>query len=101
MDTDRYLKIRKELDEIKGILKNVSNQMQELREAIRGAPIPTQMLSVPQPYVHPRWKYQWTGSIFGGNNFRNQPQASSVNLDESRFTISRGKKEAQGETNSI
>lgn len=69
MDTDRYLKIRKELDLIKGMVENVSNQMQELREAIRGAPITTEMLPVSQPYVHPWWEHQRAGSISSGDNF--------------------------------
>jgi len=60
MDTDRYIKIRQELEELKGMIQNVSNQMQELRESIRGAPIPTTMLPMPEPYQHPWWEYQRT-----------------------------------------
>ena len=41
--------IHEELEELKGMIRDVSYQMQELREAIRGAPLPTQMLSVQQP----------------------------------------------------
>jgi len=63
MDTDRYLKIRKELDVIKGMIENVSNQMQALQQSTRGAPISTEMLPVPEPYVHPWWKYQRSGSV--------------------------------------
>jgi hypothetical protein len=70
MDTEKYLKIRKELDNIKGMIENVNYQMQELREAIRGAPITTEMLSVPQPYVHPWWQYQRCGLVVGGDNQR-------------------------------
>jgi hypothetical protein len=52
------MNIESELKEIKGMLNNVNNQMQELREAIRGAPITTEIMPMPEPYVHPWWKYQ-------------------------------------------
>jgi archaellum component FlaC len=59
MDTDRYIKIREELEELKRMIGNVNYQMQELRESIRGAPITTEKLPVPEPYVHPWWKHKW------------------------------------------
>jgi hypothetical protein len=58
MDTDRYIKIRKELEELKRMIGNVNYQMQELRESIRGAPITTEKLPVSEPYVHPWREYQ-------------------------------------------
>jgi hypothetical protein len=77
--------IHEELEEIKGMIKNVSNQMQELRDSIRGAPITTTLLSMPQPYQHPWWEYQRTGFIPGGNNLGGQVQDSeSIDLDKSR-----------------
>jgi len=57
MDTDRYIKIRKELDELKGMVKNVSYQMQELRDAIRGAPNEDKVLQMRESYQHPWWKH--------------------------------------------
>jgi archaellum component FlaC len=57
MDTDRYIKIRKELDDIKGMIENVNNQMQELRSAIRGAPNENKVLQMRESYQHPWWKY--------------------------------------------
>jgi len=69
--------IHEELEDIKRMITDVNNQMQELREAIRRAPIPTQMLSVPEPYVHPWWKHQWTGPIPSRNNLGGAVQASS------------------------
>ncbi|CAF34226.1 hypothetical protein S-PM2d161 [Synechococcus phage S-PM2] len=89
MDTDRYIKIRKELDDIKGMIENVNNQMQELQQSIRGTSFSAPMLSVPQPYEHPWWQYQRPGSYPCRNNLGGEVQASSVNLDETRSRISR------------
>ena len=49
------------LDELKEMLDDVSNQMQELREELRRTSYQNQMLSVPEPYEHPWWKYQRQG----------------------------------------
>jgi len=74
--------IHEELEELKRMIRDVSNQMQELRESIRGAPITTQVLSMPQPYVHPWGQHQWGGFVLGRNNFWGETEASrSVNLD--------------------
>jgi hypothetical protein len=54
--------IQNELNDIKRMLRDVSYQMQELRESIRRTSFPAPMLPVPQPYVHPWWQYQWPGS---------------------------------------
>lgn len=82
------MNIETELLEIKRMIQDVNNQMQELREAIRGAPIPTQVLPVSQPYVHPWWQHQWTGPVPSRNNLRHSVQASSINLDETRSRVS-------------
>ncbi len=94
MDKERYLKLRKELDDIKGMLRDVSYQMQELRESIRGASFPTTMLSVPQPYQHPWWTYQRYGSVVGGNNLGSQVQATTNSINETGSTISGAAKAA-------
>ena len=94
MDTDRYIKIRKELDDIKGMIENVNNQMQELRESIRGAPITTQVLPVSQPYVHPWWEYQRTGFIPCRNNLGGSVQAPTINFDKAGLGISGTEKAA-------
>lgn len=81
--------IHEELEEIKRMLRNVSSQMQELRESIRGAPSETEVLPVSKSYQHPWWKYQWPGPISCGNNLRSEVQTSgSVNFDQTRFGIS-------------
>ena len=49
--------IRVELTYIIGMINDVSNQMQELREELRRTSHQNQMLSVPEPYEHPWYKY--------------------------------------------
>jgi hypothetical protein len=44
-------------EELKGIIRDVNYQMQELRESIRRTPSSIKMLSVPEPYIHPWWKH--------------------------------------------
>jgi len=81
--------IHEELEELKGMIRDVSYQMQELREAIRGAPLPTQMLSVQQPYVHPWWEYQRNGLVPCRNNLGGEVKASgAINLDETGSSVS-------------
>jgi hypothetical protein len=67
METEHYLKLRKELDEIKGMIENVSNQMQELREAVRGSPDQDEELPVRELYEHPWYKYKREELIASGN----------------------------------
>ena len=55
------------LKEIEQKLDNVSNQMQELREAIRGAPNEDEELQVPEFYEHPWYKYKREQIISSGN----------------------------------
>jgi len=61
---DEYIK---RLDKIEGMLKNVSHQMQELREAIRGAPNENKELPVREFYEHPWYKYKREQLIASGN----------------------------------
>jgi hypothetical protein len=56
-----------QLEEIERMLNNVKDQVQELRERIRGAPNPTQKLSVPEFYEHPWYKYKREQLISSGN----------------------------------
>ena len=86
--------IQIELTEIKRMLTDVSYQMQELRKSIRGAPISTQVLPMPQPYVHPWWEYQRPGFDPSGNYLGGSVKASGSNsIDQTRLGIS-GKSKA-------
>jgi hypothetical protein len=80
--------IQNELKDIKRMLKDVNSQMQELREAIRGAPFSTQMLPMPQPYEHPWWQYQRSGPVIGRNYQWGQVQATTNSSNETRSTVS-------------
>jgi hypothetical protein len=57
MDTERYLKIRSELEEIKRMIGDVSNQMQELWDTVRGAPNENKVLPMRESYQHPWWQH--------------------------------------------
>lgn len=78
MDADRYIKIRKELEEIKGMIEDVSNQVQELREAIRESSNEDQELPVPELYEHPWYKYKREQLIVSGNYTEPTRQGSSA-----------------------
>lgn len=87
--------IHEELEAIKGMIRDVSYQMQELRESIRGAPFAAPMLPVSQPYQYSWGPHQRSGLVVGGNNLGGQVQASgSINLDETGHGVSREKKTA-------
>ena len=57
------------LKDIENKLNNVSYQMQELREAIRGAPSKDEKLSVREHYEHPWYKYKREELIASGNYY--------------------------------
>ena len=45
--------IFKEIEEIKGMIRDVSNQMQDLRQTIGKSEEQNGKLPMPEPYVHP------------------------------------------------
>jgi hypothetical protein len=55
------------LEEIEEKLQHVSNQMQELREAVRESSYEDSGLPVRELYVHPWYKYKREELISGGN----------------------------------
>jgi len=59
--------IIKQLEDIERMLNNVKNQVQELREGIRGAPNQDKELPVPEFYEHPWYKYKREQLIASGN----------------------------------
>ncbi len=86
--------IQNELKEIKRMMQDVSYQMQELRESIRGTSFPAPMLPMPQPYEHPWWQYQRSGPITCRNNLGGQVQATTNSINETGSTVSRAAKAA-------
>ena len=60
-----YIKL--ELAYMRGLLENVSHQMQELREAARVTSNKDTSLSVPELYEHPWYKYKRNQLVVSGN----------------------------------
>ena len=98
MDTERYLKIRSELDEIKRMIGDVNNQMQELREAVRGTPNTTEELSVREFYEHPWYKYKREELIASGNYTEPTRKEYSA-IVEARYGVSGAAKTTKGSSN--
>ena len=98
MDTDRYIKIRNELEEIKGMIEDVKNQVQELREGIRGAPNSTEELSVREFYEHPWYKYKREELIASGNYTEPTRKKYSATVT-ARYGVSGTAKTTKGSSN--
>ena len=64
---DELTDIHIELAYIRGMLEDVNNQMQELREAIRESSNQDSQLSVREFYEHPWYKYKREELIASGN----------------------------------
>ena len=60
------------LKEIEEKLNHVSNQMQELREAVRESSYQDEELSVRESYEHPWYKYKREELIASGNYSESQ-----------------------------
>jgi len=72
--------IEKELAYIRGMLQNVSNQMQELRDDVRGAPHQTEELRVRELYEHPWYKYKRQEFVASGNYYGNPEGNQDVSI---------------------
>jgi len=72
--------IENELAYIRGMLQNVSNQMQELRDDIRGAPHKTEELRVRELYEHPWYKYKRQELVASGNYYGNPEGNQDVSI---------------------
>ena len=68
------------LKEIEEKLNHVSNQMQELRDDIRGAPHQTEELRVRELYEHPWYKYKRQELIAGGNYYGNPEGDKDISI---------------------
>jgi len=73
--------IETELAYIRAMVENVSNQMQELRDAIRESSNQNPMLSVPKPYEHPWDKYKREQLVPGRGSQRDMPPEKEVSID--------------------
>jgi hypothetical protein len=64
---DQLNEIKTELAYMRGMLQNVSNQMQELRENSRVSSNQDKKLPVRELYEHPWYKYKREQLIFSGD----------------------------------
>ena len=70
--------IKSELAYIRGMLENVSHQMQELRDNIGVSSYKNTELPVRELYEHPWYKYKREQLINGGNSKQSNTQATTV-----------------------
>ena len=64
----RHHELLQEMGDLKRMVKDVSNQMQELWERIGIPPNKNEELRLPEPYEHPWHQYQREQSVPGRNN---------------------------------
>ncbi|AOV58950.1 hypothetical protein T040910_206 [Synechococcus phage S-CAM3] len=79
--------IYQELAYLRAKIDNVSNQMQELREAIRSTPYQTEELPVRESYEHPWYKYKRQELIAGGNYTKPTREKYSATIT-ARYAVS-------------
>ena len=77
---DQLEQIYIELAYIRGMLENVSNQMQELREATGISSNENEKLPVRELYVHPWYKYKREKLIASGNYTEPEAREYSVTV---------------------
>ena len=79
---DNLHEIHLELAYLRAMIENVSNQMQELRDAIRESSNQNQKLQVSQPYEHPWYKYKREQLVLSGDCEwdRSKKEKVSINL---------------------
>ena len=65
---DKEKDLLNEISEIKRMVKDVRDQMQELRQGIAIASNPVEELRVSEPYEHPWHQYQRQQFTVGGDN---------------------------------
>ena len=78
---DNLHEIHLELAYLRAMIENVSNQMQELRDAIRESSNKTEELSMPELYEHPWYKYKREELVAGGNYLGDTSKESQVSID--------------------
>ena len=78
---DNLNEIHLELAYLRAMVENVSNQMQELRDAIRESSNQNQKLPVPEPYEHPWYKFKREQLIISGDSQRNKSEEKEISLN--------------------
>jgi len=90
--------IYQELAYLRAKMDNVSNQMQELREAIRGTPYKTEELPVRESYEHPWYKYKREELIASGNYTEPTREEYSATIT-ARYAVSGAATTEKGSSN--
>lgn len=93
---DQLYEIQRELAYVRGMLKNVSNQMQELRETTGVASNENEMLRVSEPYEHPWNQHIRERSISSGNSNEPPEIREYYETITSRLGFSGGEATTQG-----
>ena len=70
----RHHELLQEMGDLKRMVKDVSNQMQELWERIGIPPNKNEELRVSEPYEHPWHQYQREQFVAGGNSKGNKEE---------------------------
>jgi len=73
--------IHLELAYLRAMIENVSNQMQELRDAIGEPSSQNQKLPVPELYEHPWYKYKREQLVVSGNSQRNDSKEEEISIN--------------------
>lgn len=95
---DQLHELRNELAYIRGMLENVSNQMQELRESIGGSSEQNQMLRMSESYEHPWHQHIREGSVPGRTCVESPETKKYYESVTARLGFSGGKATTQGPT---
>ena len=78
---DSLNEIHLELAYLRAMVENVSNQMQELRDAIRESSNQNQELPVPEPYEHPWYKFKRQQLIISGDSERDGSEKEEISFN--------------------
>jgi len=78
---DNLHEIHLELAYLRAMIENVSNQMQELRDAIGESSNKNEKLPVSQLYEHPWYKYKREQLIISGVSERDTSEKQEISLN--------------------
>ena len=78
---DNLHEIHLELAYLRAMVENVSNQMQELRDAIGESSNQNQKLPMPELYEHPWYKYKREQLIVSGGCERDNSEEEEISLN--------------------
>ena len=95
---DQLHELRNELAYIRGMLENVSNQVQELRESVGEPPNQNKVLRVSEPYEHPWHQHIRQGPISDRTSVESPETKEYYEAVTARLGFSGGTATTQGPT---